>query len=133
MQASKLPRGAPNDVLKTYSLYCFRIAASQAGQLDVTFTPITGIRERRTISERALPSLYSSFDLTDIPSVEQALKSTATQQTVMPSRQLLPINWIWEDLWVFFETVVTRELGPLANNVGKDGDVKISPMWVTRV
>ncbi|PBK97179.1 hypothetical protein ARMGADRAFT_1026761 [Armillaria gallica] len=38
-----------------------------------------------------------------------------------------------EDLRVFFETLVTGERGPPADNDEQDGDVKKSPMWVTRV
>ncbi len=37
-----------------------------------------------------------------------------------------------EDLRVFFETLVTGERGPPADNDEQDGDVKL-PMWVTRV
>ncbi|KAK0187648.1 hypothetical protein F5146DRAFT_1059922 [Armillaria mellea] len=38
-----------------------------------------------------------------------------------------------EDLRVFFETLVTGERGPPVANDEQDGDVKKSPMWVTRV
>ncbi|KAK0504413.1 hypothetical protein EDD18DRAFT_1133573 [Armillaria luteobubalina] len=38
-----------------------------------------------------------------------------------------------EDLRVFFETLVTGERGPPANNDEQDRDVKKLPMWVTRV
>lgn len=34
---------------------------------------------------------------------------------------------------MFFETIVRGECGPLANNDGKDRDVRISSMWVARV
>ncbi|SJL12643.1 uncharacterized protein ARMOST_16072 [Armillaria ostoyae] len=38
-----------------------------------------------------------------------------------------------EDLRVFFEKLGTGERGPPADNDEQDGDVKKSPMWVTRV